>query len=83
MSRQTTQERGGKQGRVSGRASLTRAEKQYTLKPALHAASRFSEQRAVRVEALRAQIKAGTYQVDSRMLAEKMLSGLWQDEEKI
>ncbi len=72
MSRRSAQE----PRQVSWQAGLTRAEKQRTIKPALRAATRFSEQRAARVEELRAQVKAGTYQVDSRALAEKMLSGL-------
>jgi flagellar biosynthesis anti-sigma factor FlgM len=82
MSRQAAQERGRKQGRTSWKAGLTRAEKQRTIKPALHAARRVSEQRAARVEALRAQVKAGTYQVDSRALAEKMMLGQSYDEER-
>ena len=49
------------------------SEMQSALKLGLQVAQRVSEAREARVEALRAQINAGTYQVDSQMLAERML----------
>jgi anti-sigma28 factor (negative regulator of flagellin synthesis) len=51
-------------------------EKQRLIKPALETADRFSAQRAARVEALRAQIRSGTYEVDNHALVEKMIMGL-------
>ena len=48
-------------------------EKQAMLIRGLQTAERWSETRAARVEELRAQIKAGTYKVDSRAIAESML----------
>ena len=48
-------------------------EKQATVIRGLQTAERWSEARAARVEELRAQIKAGTYKVDSRAIAESLL----------
>ncbi|HLI07774.1 MAG TPA: flagellar biosynthesis anti-sigma factor FlgM [Ktedonobacteraceae bacterium] len=80
MRGQAVQERTRKQGRTPWKVRPTRAEKQRTIKPALYAACRVPEQRAAHVEVLRAQVKAGTYRLDSRALAEKMMLGLSYDE---
>lgn len=55
---------------------ITRQEKQSAIKLGVQAAKRSSaedEQRAARVESLRAQVRAGTYQIDNRLLAENIL----------
>ena len=78
VSRQEAQERRHRHGHVSWqtRTRVTRAVKQRLIKPALERADRFSAQRAVRIEALRAQVRSGTYEVDSHALARKMTTGL-------
>ena len=78
--RQEEQERLRKQGSTFWQARLTRAEKRRVIKPTLPgAANRFAAQRAARVEALRAQVRAGTYEVDSSGLAREILAGLLHD----
>ncbi len=78
VSRQGAQERRHRHGHVpwQTRTRVTRAEKQRLIKPALETADRFSAQRAARIEALRAQVRSGTYEVDSHALARKMTTGL-------
>src|SRR2546421_9402986 len=48
-------------------------EKQAMVMRGMQTAERWSEARAARVEELRAQVKAGTYKVDSSAIAESML----------
>jgi len=78
VSRQGAQERGHRQGHApwQTRTRVRRAKEQRLIKPALEMADRFSAQRAARVEALRAQVRSGTYEVDSHALAGKMIMGL-------
>ncbi|HET9921374.1 MAG TPA: flagellar biosynthesis anti-sigma factor FlgM [Ktedonobacteraceae bacterium] len=55
---------------------ITSQEEPSAVRSGVQAAKRNSaeqSERAARVESLRAQVKAGTYQVDSRLLAEKLL----------
>lgn len=55
---------------------ISRQEKRSAVKLGLQAAKRNSveqEERAARVELLRAQVQAGTYEVDTRLLAENIL----------
>lgn len=65
----------------SWRNYLTRVEKQVGIRsrkrllPDSPAMQRWQEARAARVEALRAQVQAGTYQVDSMAIAERLLEG--------
>lgn len=63
------------QGRnaTSWEQRITSLEKQSAVKLGLQAAKRGSDERTARVEALRAQVKAGTYQMNSHVLAEKIL----------
>ena len=55
------------------RVLVSVSRRQSVLKRAMKVARYASEVRAARVEALRAQIEAGIYQVDSTALAQKML----------
>jgi flagellar biosynthesis anti-sigma factor FlgM len=52
---------------------VTGAEDQAAIKRGLRTSRQWSEDRAARVEALRAQVRAGTYVVDSAAVARKML----------
>src|SRR5690348_797899 len=67
--------RSGRQGASSAswKNHFATPEKQAMVIRGLQTAERWSETRAARVEELRAQIKAGTYKVDSRAIAESML----------
>ncbi len=56
------------EGRVSS------LEKSSSAKRAVYAAQALPKSRAARIEQLRAQVEAGTYKVDSRALARKMLA---------
>jgi anti-sigma28 factor (negative regulator of flagellin synthesis) len=75
MCRKEAQERERKRklSAASSRNRMASAEIQRVIKLGLQTSSRFSEQRAAHVEALRVQVKAGTYQIDSWTLAEKIL----------
>lgn len=55
---------------------LTRGEKQRLIKPGLAAADSPAQQRVAHVEALWAQVRNGTYEVDSSTLAEEIIAGL-------
>jgi len=53
--------------------AISGTEKQALMKRGVRAAQRWPEERIARIEELRAQIKAGTYRVDSKIVAECML----------
>lgn len=55
-----------------GRVSIL--EKSSSAKRAVYTAQAFPKSRAARIEQLQAQVEAGTYKVDSRALARKMLA---------
>lgn len=75
LSRRGARERGHRQDHApwKTRTRVTGAANRRLIKPALEMADRFSAQRAARVEALRTQVRSGTYEVDSHTLAEKMI----------
>src|SRR5690242_20791155 len=52
---------------------LVHSENQAMIRRGMQAAQLCSEQRAARVEELRAQVQAGAYTVNSRVLAERLL----------
>lgn len=52
---------------------MTQSEDQSMIRRGVHAAQLCSEQRAMRVEELRARVQACTYTIDSRVLAERLL----------
>jgi flagellar biosynthesis anti-sigma factor FlgM len=64
--------------RRSGRHKTTSSifatpEKQALVIRGMQTAERWSQERAARIEELRAQVRAGTYKVDSRTIAQSML----------
>ncbi len=52
---------------------IAHSERQSMIRRGIRAAQLCSEERAARIEQLKAQIQAGTYTIDSRFLAERLL----------
>ncbi len=61
-------------GAFSWEGRIAFSENQSALERGIRASRRPSQERLARIEELRAQVRSGTYLVDSRVLAEKMLS---------
>jgi len=65
--------RSGRQGAKTTSSSVATPEKQALVVRGMQTAERWSQERAARIEELRAQVRAGTYKVDSREIAQSML----------
>ena len=65
--------RSGRQGAKTTSSSFATPEKQALVVRGMQTAERWSQERAARIEELRAQVRAGTYKVDSRAIAQSML----------
>lgn len=70
--------RSGRQDAKTTSYPFATPEKQAIVMRGMQTAERWSQARTARIEELRAQVRAGTYKVDSRAIAQSMLQNQTQ-----